>query len=120
MPPRLSQHFNKPILVSLPALFEDARCRPYKLVGAELQGLWLQSDELTRRLLPEKHGDVPKGSLVFVPFAQVGAVLALREVSAAPPVSAQNKVSTAPAAPANDKAKSRNDPEAKNKPKRRR
>ena len=47
MTPNLARYINKTVFVSIPALFDDAVCRPYKLLGAELNGLWLQSEELT-------------------------------------------------------------------------
>ena len=52
MPSKLASYLNKTILVAIPALFDDGVCRPFTLLGAELHGLWLQSDELTQRLLP--------------------------------------------------------------------
>jgi hypothetical protein len=65
MAPNLAQYLNKTILVSIPALFEDAACRPCKLIAAELNGLWLQSEELNGRLLAhDKHnyaGGKPSG-----------------------------------------------------------
>ena len=77
MTPSLTQYFNRTVLVSIPALFEDGFCRSFKLIGAELNGLWLQSEELKKRLLSD---DTPRHivqmeSSVFVPFAQIAAVL---------------------------------------------
>jgi hypothetical protein len=70
MPPILARYLNKNMYVSIPALFEDGVCRPFTLLGAELHGLWLQSDQLTRRLLPEdKEGLAATSAAVFVPFA---------------------------------------------------
>jgi hypothetical protein len=69
----LARYLNHTILVSVPALFEDGTCRPFTLLGTELHGLWLQSDELTRRLLPEDERDL--AAAVFVPFAQIAGVL---------------------------------------------
>jgi hypothetical protein len=48
----ITRYLNKTVFVSIPALFEDGACRPFKLLGVEIYGLWLQSDELTQRLLP--------------------------------------------------------------------
>jgi hypothetical protein len=76
MIPDITRYLNKIILVSIPALFEDGRSRYYKLIGAELNGLWLQSDELTQRLLPDGSQDlVSLAPVVFVPFAQIAGVL---------------------------------------------
>ncbi|MGF6408377.1 hypothetical protein [Paraburkholderia sp. MM5482-R1] len=77
MVPNVARYVNKTVFVSIPALFEDRVCRPFTLLGVELHGLWLQSDELTDRLLPEEKRDlVTKASMVvFVPFAQIAGVL---------------------------------------------
>jgi hypothetical protein len=75
--PTLAHYLNKTVLVAIPALFEDGACRPFTLLGAELHGLWLQSEELTRRLLPEdKLGlAVTTATAVFVPFAQIAGMM---------------------------------------------
>jgi hypothetical protein len=76
MLPNVTRYVNKTIFVSIPALFEDGACRPFTLLGAELHGLWLQSDELTRRLVPgDKQGLATMSPAVFVPFAQIAGVL---------------------------------------------
>ena len=64
-------------MVSVPALFNDGACREFTLLGAELHGLWLQSDELKRRLLPgdQQHLAATATAAVFVPFAQIAGVL---------------------------------------------
>jgi hypothetical protein len=81
MTPKISQYLNKTILVSIPALFDDGHCRAFTLLGVELHGLWLQSDELTKRLL---HNDMQMyasaGPVVFVPFAQIAGVLVATQV----------------------------------------
>src|ERR1700738_738250 len=88
MIPNLARYLNKTVLVSIPALFGDALCRPYKLLGAELNGLWLQSEELTNRLLPPEAADFARlEPVVFVPFAQMAGVLVATGV-AAPPAAA--------------------------------
>ncbi len=64
-------------MVSIPTLFNDGACRPFTLLGVEMNGLWLQSDELTGRLLPgDKEGLASTSRAVFVPFAQIAGVLA--------------------------------------------
>jgi len=76
MTPNLSQYLGKSILVSIPALFEDGVCRAYTLVGIEFHGLWLQSEELTERLLHEvKHPYSDAEPAVFVPYAQIVGIL---------------------------------------------
>src|SRR5579864_7634433 len=76
MQPNLARYLNKTVLVSIPALFDDALCRPYKLLGAEITGLWLQSEELTNRLLTSESGDMANlEPAVFVPFSQMAGVL---------------------------------------------
>ncbi|MBZ5494666.1 MAG: hypothetical protein LAO76_27380 [Acidobacteriia bacterium] len=83
---QLTRHLEKTILVSIPVLFEDAKCRPYKLVGAELHGLWLESDELTKRLLPDhKKAYASAASAVFIPFSQIAGVIVATS-PAVPPV----------------------------------
>jgi hypothetical protein len=76
MIPNLARYMNKTIFVSIPVLFEDTVCRPVRLLGAELNGLWLQSDELMERLTPEEPlYATPAAAVVFIPFAQMAAVL---------------------------------------------
>lgn len=95
MTPKVSQYLNRTVMVSVPALFEDGGCRPFTLVGVELHGLWLQSDELTRRLLPEDKRDLAgMPAAVFVPFAQIAGVL----VTAGPAPDQPQPKSAAPAA----------------------
>jgi hypothetical protein len=89
MTPKIAHHLNKPILVSIPALFEDGKCRPFTLLGGELHGLWLDSAELAERLMPDDRGDYASTTVaVFVPFAQIAGVMVVTGVSAAPPSSA--------------------------------
>jgi hypothetical protein len=76
MLPDITRHLSQTVYVSIPALFEDGLCRPYKLLGVELNGLWLQSDELTGRLLPSEAGHLAEcAPAVFVPLAQIAGVL---------------------------------------------
>jgi hypothetical protein len=85
MLPNIARYLNKTVFVSIPALFEDGVCRPYKLLGAELNGLWLQSEELTRRLLPRELGDhATLAPAVFVPLAQITGVLIAAPSTSAP------------------------------------
>ena len=87
---RLSHSTNRNILLSIPSLFEDGKCRPFKLLAAELHGLWLESDALTERLRPDDFGEYASGSTaVFVPFAQIAAVLVI--TGAAQPAASNEK-----------------------------
>jgi hypothetical protein len=76
MTPRLGHLLNRTVLVSIPTLFEDGVCRSYKLLGVELHGLWLQSNDLSQRLLADNQRVLVSASpVVFVPFAQIAGVL---------------------------------------------
>lgn len=76
MSPNLSRYLNQAIFVSIPELFEDGTALPYTLLGVELNGLWLQSDQLTERLLgDEGHQLAQLNPAVFVPFAQIAGVI---------------------------------------------
>jgi hypothetical protein len=76
MTPKLGHLLNKTVLVSIPTLFDDGACRSYKLLGVELHGLWLQSDDLSQRLLADNQQVLVSASpVVFVPFAQIAGVL---------------------------------------------
>lgn len=81
----LSRYLNKSVFVSIPALFEDGIARPYTLLGAEINGLWLQSEELTDRLLRDEGRELAKmNPVVFVPFAQIAGVLIATSMPASP------------------------------------
>lgn len=76
MPLALSRYVNLPVFVSIPALFDDGVARSFTLLGAESNGLWLQSDQLTDRLLGDDGRDLAAmAPAVFVPFAQIAGVL---------------------------------------------
>jgi hypothetical protein len=88
MTPNLSRYLNKTVFASIPALFDDGVCRPYKLLGADLTGLWLQSEELTQRLVAgETQYLASLAPVVFVPFAQIAGVLLPTAAPAQPPAS---------------------------------
>jgi hypothetical protein len=85
MTPNLSRYLDRSIFVSIPALFEDCTVRPYTLLGVEMNGLWLQSEELTHRLLRDEDEELAKLSpAVFVPFAQIAGVLLATSMPGAP------------------------------------
>lgn len=72
----LARYLNKTILVSIPALFDDCTARPYRLLEAEMNGLWLQSEELSDRLLRDGGCELADmAPAVFVPFAQISGVV---------------------------------------------
>jgi hypothetical protein len=113
------RYVNKTILVSMPALFHDAKCRPFKLLGVEVPGVWLQSDELTTRLLPEQMAQyAAAGPVVFVPFAQIAGILvptsrpttAAPKPAAAAPTPAAASPPSPPAAASGDTAAQTNTP----------
>jgi hypothetical protein len=82
---KIGQFLGRTVLVSIPTLFEDGACRPYTLAGVELQGLWLQSDDLNERLLTDETHDLAAAApVVFVPFAHIAAVMVPRAMLAAP------------------------------------
>ena len=102
MSANLSQQLNKTILVSIPALFADPAARRCRLVAAEPSGLWLVSDDLARAVQPEaKHGKAEVVTAIFVPFAQIAAVLPVTD----PPVAEGVGLKPATAAPATRGAK---------------
>jgi hypothetical protein len=76
MTPKASQFINKTVLVAIPAVFGDITCRPHTLLGFELSGLWLHSDELNHRLLGEDAEDIlASAPVAFVPFTQIAGVV---------------------------------------------
>lgn len=84
--PKIGHLLGRTVLVSIPALFSDGTCRAYTLVGFELHGLWLQSQELNERLLTEEMREIAAASpVVFVPFAQIASVVVPTAPPAAPP-----------------------------------
>ena len=87
MTPKVAHFLNRTVLVSIPGLFEGGEARPFKLLDIEAQGLWLQSEELSRRLLAdEMQALVSAEPAVFVPFAQIAGVLAPTKALPSPPV----------------------------------
>jgi hypothetical protein len=85
MSPKVKQFFNRSILVSIPALFEDGECRAHALRSIEAERLWLTSDELTERLLADRERNAAETTpVIFVPAAQIAAVLPPAAPSAQP------------------------------------
>jgi len=95
MPTKLKQYLNRTILASIPALFEDGRCRAYTLLSIEADGLWLSSNELAVRLLVERERkDAETAQPVFVPAVQIAAIIL------PPPAAPPAQPSEEPATPA--------------------
>jgi hypothetical protein len=85
MLPSLTRYLNNTVFVSIPGLFEDGTARPYTLFAVELNGLWLQSDQLTARLLgDEGHQLARLNPAVFVPFAQIAGVVVATSMPESP------------------------------------
>lgn len=76
MPLALTRYLNQAIFVSIPVLFDDGTAHLYTLLGVEPNGLWLQSDHLSERLLGDDgHPLARLNPAVFVPFAQIAGVI---------------------------------------------
>ncbi len=107
---QLSSLKNKTVLVSIPALFGDSEARQCQVVAAEPFGVWLVSGDLSARVLP--HGAPEKSTAapaIFVPFAQIGAIVAIEPAPnptlGLKPAAAAGSPAAAPAAPAAAKSK---------------
>jgi len=75
MPPNLSKYVNKTIFVSIPPLSGDVKCRPYKLTGVELIGLWLEGPDLTSGFLAHEHKSHTQTSWAFfIPYSQIACI----------------------------------------------
>jgi hypothetical protein len=76
MIPKLVNYLNQTVLVSIPALHSDAKCRRYVLLGVEMQGLWLQDPDFVGELTAmEKEVSVEPATPVFVPFSAIAFVV---------------------------------------------
>jgi hypothetical protein len=105
MTPNVARYLNQTVSVSIPALFEDGAARPYTLIGVEMNGLWLQSEELTDRLLSAECRELAKRNPVaFVPFAQIAGVL-VPTIEPTPPPSDASKKKSPPPTPAKPPSK---------------
>lgn len=65
----LGHYLNKPVLVSIPEIFDGEDARQCVLSGIEPAGIWLVSDELGSTLFPETANH--ESMRVFVPFTQI-------------------------------------------------
>jgi hypothetical protein len=73
---KLGTQLGKTVLVSIPSLFSDGKCRPYRLAGVEPYGLWLEGGELATRLLPDHIAFTGStAAIAFIPFSQIGSVV---------------------------------------------
>jgi hypothetical protein len=104
MTPNLSKYVNKTILVSIPVLSEDTKCKPYTLIGIELIGLWLQSPDLAGGFLDHRYKSQQATTWAFfIPFSQIACVV-VPSAGAAPSgpgatVAGQSQAGVQPAAP---------------------
>ncbi|SRR6266481_5873692 len=72
----LANYFNKNVLVLIPSFSHDEQPHSYTLVGIEPSGLWLESEELERKLYPsDKQQTSSATKAAFVPFSQISYVL---------------------------------------------
>jgi hypothetical protein len=100
MTPRLRQYLNRIILVAVPAIFSDGRCHPYTLHAIEEDGLWLASDALLDRLCPDhESANAVNRPLVYVPSAQIAALILPALSSTVTPQNANEARSGTPATP---------------------
>lgn len=100
MTPNLIRYLNKTLFISIPSLFEDGVARPFTLLGADLNGLWLQSAELIDRLLRDEDRELAQlNPAVFVPFAQIAGVL-IPTIEPPPQAADESKKKTPPPATA--------------------
>jgi hypothetical protein len=83
MAPNLVKYINKTIMVSIPPLSGDVKCRPYKLTGVELVGLWLEGADLASGFLAHEYkSHTPTTWAFFIPYSQMACVA----VGSTPPV----------------------------------
>lgn len=75
MTQNLTKYVNKTVLVSIPALSGDVKCRPYTLTGVELIGLWLQSADLANGFLSHDYKTQAQTWAFFVPYSQIACVI---------------------------------------------
>jgi hypothetical protein len=81
----LGQHLNKSVSVSIPIIFKDEASHACKLVGIEVSGLWLESEEFGSMLFPNlKESEPPR---IFVPFGQILFLVEASGPKPQPPVS---------------------------------
>jgi hypothetical protein len=76
MIPKLADYLNQTVLVSIPVLHSDGKCRSYTLLGVEMQGLWLQDEDLVEHLASvATDASISTTAPVFVPFSHIAFVV---------------------------------------------
>ena len=105
MIPNLNRCISKTILVSIPSLSGDTKCRPHKLIGIELIGLWLESADLSTGFLTDEHRSHASARWsFFVPFTQIACVAVGSLAAATPGGDVSTGPSRAPASSATQAA----------------
>jgi hypothetical protein len=105
MTPKLKQYINRTIMVSIPALFKHGKCQPCTLQSVEADGLWLTSTALVDKLIAGQDDAGAATQPVYVPNAQIAALIFPTKSSTAPPESADPKKIRTPEAPNSVSAK---------------
>jgi hypothetical protein len=114
MPLVLRQCLNKTVLVAIPSLFADAEARPCRVVALEAFGVWLVSNDLNKRVLPSATRDKGEAGLaVFVPFAQIAAIV---PIVPPPATGAMKPAAAATPTPSNKTASDQTTPARKRTP----
>jgi hypothetical protein len=76
MIPKLVDYLNQTVLVSIPVLHSDGKCRSFTLLGVEMQGLWLQDENLVDHLVSvATDTSIDTTAPVFVPFSHIAFIL---------------------------------------------
>jgi hypothetical protein len=80
----LSRYVSETVLVAIPGVFADIEARRCRLVAAEQSGLWLVSAELAHAVQPRaKRAKTEVPPAIFVPFAQIAAIVPVAPEAAA-------------------------------------
>lgn len=73
---KLHHHLQKTVFVSIPGLVGDDQARPYKLIGVEPCGLWLEREVSVADQSASKDRQPGRGvGAALVPFAQIAYLL---------------------------------------------
>jgi hypothetical protein len=75
---KLAQQINKPVLVSMPSIFQDNPLLLCTLIDVETCGLWLESRELVDTLAGAAVAEASQ--VAFVPFTQIAFLMEGRVV----------------------------------------
>jgi hypothetical protein len=72
----LSSYVNKTIHVCIPRMGEEKETQPFKLVGVEEFGLWLEGEDLSDKLHSRKEKSSPQiAKAIFFPYSEIAYVL---------------------------------------------